>query len=184
MIHNLKNITVKELFQTDQESFDDYMSLKKLLLMNDDIFSKHKATPLMQLTYGEVGIIKKSVKNITVESIFDIFKLIYKVKLNEFMNADVVDYFYAWKYIEDQIVFIVEKEKKVLASNPDPMMEIAGAGRLQMFGEAATLINLGRSFSLDPKIIEQWTYGFVFMILAYDKTFGEVQKSYNELKRK
>lgn len=183
MIHNLKHINIGELYNLDQDTFDDYMELKKLLLINDEFFMKRKARNLNDLTYGEVGQIKRNVKDVSIKGIAEIFHLIYGIRESEFMNANVVDYFYALKYIEDQIVKLLEKENKVLSSDPDPEMEIAGSKKLQIFGEVGTMINLGRSFGMDPQEIENWKYGFVFMILAYDKTYSEVQKRYREIKK-
>ena len=160
------------------------MELKKLILINDDIFNKHKAKELGSLTYGEVGQIKRNVSKESIESVYEIFRLIYKVNRKEFFDADVIMYFYALKYVEKQIIDLVEKEKKVLYSNPDPEMEIAGSKRLSIFGEGATTINLGRSFSMDPHDIENWSYNYVFFVLAYDKIHGEVQKNYADLKKK
>lgn len=184
MKYQLKKISVKELYQLDETTFLDYLALKNMLLVNDDKFLNHEATPMTQLTFGEVGTIKSNLKTVTLDSILEIFQIIYSISDKEFFEADVVTYFYALKYIEKEIVSLIDKERKILSSIPDPIMEMAGSKRLQGFGESSTLINLGRSFGKSPEEIEQWKYGLVFMILAYDKVSGEVQKEYQQIKGK
>jgi len=118
------------------------------------------------------------------DSLFDCFTIIYGVKKTAYLGADIVSYFYAMKWIKQEIVKLIDTQKKVLEGEKDFAMEMAGAERLSIFGEFATLVIVGRSFGLDPEIIENWKYNKVFSILAYDKIHGEVQKRYNELKYK
>lgn len=180
----LPKISVKELYQLDQDQFEDYIKLKQIMLVNDDRFMNTRATPINELTFGEVGLIKSYLKDVTIDSILKTFQIMYSVKEREFYNADVVSYFYGLKYIEREFVSLVDKERKVLASMPDPEMEFAGSKRLQIFGDSATMITLGRSFGKSPMEIESWKYGMVFTILAYDKVSHEVQKAYQQIKGK
>lgn len=186
MIFQLEKITVQEFYSLEDEDLvKKYFTLESIMKVKDDRFGKFKATPLGELGYGQVMDIKDYLHNPTFQSVFECFNIVYGVKLNEYLNMDIVSYFYALKWIKQEVTIIFENRKKVLTPlERDYYLEMAGAERLNVFGEFATLLTLGRSFGLDPEIIEKWKYNKVFSILAYDKIHGEVQKRYNQLKSK
>jgi len=185
VIFDLKHITVKEFFSLDESEADKYLKLEEMLKVKNDMFGKYKATPLGELTFGDVGNIKKNLSEASFDSLFDCFKIIYNVKLGTYLSSDIVDYFYSMKWIKEEIVKLIENQRKVLKAEEDPLLKMADPkNRLGVFDELPTLIILGRSFGEDPEVIENWKYNKVFSILAYDKIHGEVQKRYNELKYK
>lgn len=181
---NLDKITVEEFFKLPEEDAAKYMDLEDILLVKDSTFAKHRATELGELTYGNIGTIRRNLTEGTFDSVYDCFKIIYGISLRKYLDADIVDYFYAFKWIKQEVLKQINNEKKVLKSDPDYYSEMAGADRLKVFGEFATLLIIGRSFSKDPEEIENWKYNKVFTILAYDKIQGEVTKRYHELKYK
>lgn len=183
-MYNLPKITVLELYQQTDVMFNKYMALEDIILVNDNRFMQYKAKPLGQLEYGQVGRLKKIITNITIDGVFEMFNIIYGVKRAAYNGADVVSYFYALKWIKQEITKLLEKEKKVLTSEPNFELELAGVKRLNMFGELGTLINLGRTFGMPPQDIERWTYNLVFSIMAYDKTSDEIKKRYSEVIKK
>lgn len=180
---DLDNITVEELYLLPPEKFKYYMDLENVMLINDDRFMKNKARSLGSLSYGDVASIKLYLQDPTFDNVLEIFKLVYKIKKQDYLKADVISYFYALKYIKKAIIDLLDKEKKALKSDPDPLLEMAGAERLGIFREMGTLINLGKSFKKNPEEIENWRYDLVFTILVYEKISGEIQKEYRNLNK-
>lgn len=178
---NLDNITVEELYSLPSQEFGYYMDLENVMLINDDRFMKYKARTLGSLTYGNVATIKNNLRDPSFDNIFEIFRLIYRISREDYLKADVVSYFYALKWIKKEVIDLLNKEKRALTSDPNPLMEMAGSKRLGIFGEMGTLITLGKQFSKTPDEIEAWRYDLVFTILVYDKISGEIQKEYRNL---
>lgn len=183
-MYNLPNITVKELYELPGDEYKKYMALDKIMQIDGDRFLRAKAKPLGTLQYGHVIEMKHSLKNIDLDALAYIFKRVYGIKKTELMEADVVSYFLALKWILKEFTNLVEKEKKVLTPAYDIDLDFAGVKRLNGFGEMGTLINLARSFNTTPQVIEAWQYNLVFTILAYDKVKGEIQTEYSKLKQK
>lgn len=177
---NLTNISVKEFFQLDEDTSLKYVELQSIM-KSQDTFLKSRAIPLGQLSFGEVATLKRNIQNPTYESLMDSFKLVFKVKQNQYLNADVVSFFYALNFIREKVIELNQKEK-VLESEIEPELEMAGVKSLSVFGEMATLINLGERYSKCPTEIESWKYNLVFAILLYDKKKGEVQQKYQKIK--
>lgn len=186
MIFQLEKITVREFYGLDDEELvGRYMKLEEIMKPNGKMFGKHRGTEIGELTFGEVVSLKNYLSEPNYKNLFECFKIVYGVNERQYLDADIVSYFYAMKWIKAGIISIVENQKKVLTpTEPDFYLEMAGAERLNVFGEFATLLILGRSFGLDPEVIEGWKYNKVFSILAYDKIHGEVQKRYHQLKSK
>lgn len=178
---SIEHITVLQFFQLqDEAKAFQYVELQSVM-KEKPVFLKRKAKPLGSLTYGEVAKLKRAISKPTFEKLLEAFQMVFGVNRNEYLNAGVVDYFYALNWIRKAILEIVEKEKKLGGNDPDPFLEMAGVKRLSAFGEMATLINLGKQFGKTPEEIENWKYNVVFSILLYEKVHGEVNKSYNEI---
>lgn len=179
---DLENITVFQFFQLNEERAYKYVELQSI--MNDKPeFLKSKAKSLGHLSYGQVAKLKRTISKPTFENLFEAFHIVFGVKMNQYLNADIVSYFYALNWIRKSVKNILQKEFKALQSDVDPYLEMAGVKRLAAFGEMSTLITLGRQFSKTPEEIENWKYNLVFSIMLYDKVYGEVNKSYNEIKK-
>jgi hypothetical protein len=184
---NLENISVRELFQIEDEEL-----FKKYLRFTDEndgfyikprgIFAKRKASPLVELTCGEVANIKLNLANPTFDNVYDCFEMVFKVKLNTYLSQDVVSYFYALNWIKENIKKLVEREKNAFGADPDPLLEMAGVKRLAAFGELNTLISIAQKYGKSPAEVENWKYNLVFALMLQDKVAGEVQHAYNELK--
>ena len=193
---NLTHITVKEFFQVDEETSNRYLELQsnmwiylmKLKEEGKDIsflnkpFLKYKAKKLGSLSFGNVAQLKRYIANPTYESLLEAFKMVYGVRQNQYLNADVVSFFYALNHIRESVIAINKKEKQ-LHSEPDADLQNAGVERLNRFGEMGTLINLGKQYAKSPAEIEEWKYNLVYAILLYDKVHGEIKKKYDEIKK-
>lgn len=176
----LDNITVKELYLS--EDINGYFELQKIMKPKPE-FGKHKAKELTDLAFDDVSKIKRVMLKPTYDGLFQVFQLVFGVRKLQYEMASVVDYFYALNHLKSEIKKIVEREKKMLTSDPDPMMSMAGSDRLNMFGELNTLKKLGMDFGKSPEEIGQWSYSLVFALTLHDKIHGEVEKRYYELKR-
>lgn len=177
---NLTNISVSDFFQLNEDEVIKYLELQSLM-KSKNVFTKRKAKELGYLTFGDVSQLKMDMAAPTFENLADSFKVVFGVKKNDYLKSDVVSFFYALNHIKESVKELIKKEK-ALESEPDPELELAGVNKLNIFGEMATLINLGEKFSKAPTEIETWKYNLVFAILLYDKKKGEVKNKYDELK--
>lgn len=178
---NLTNISVQEFFQVDEATAIKYVELQSIM-KSKPTFLKYKAKKLGSLSFGNVAQLKRYIANPTYESLLEAFKMVYGVRQNQYLNADVVSFFYALNHIRESIIEINKREKQ-LQSEPDADLQNAGVERLQRFGEMGTLINLGKQYSKSPSEIEEWKYNLVYAILLYDKVHGEIKKKYDESKK-
>ena len=181
MIFNLPNITVAEYYQLEEKEFEKYQKLNSVLLINDDLFLKRKAEKLTELTYGNVSTLKHTINEPSFDGLNEMIEIVYNIKKRDVLNADIVSYFYALKWIDKSVGEILEMEFKALQTEPDSKMELAGVQRLSVFGDLSALISLGKQFGKAPEEIQSWKYKIVFSILAYNKVYGEVEKEYNKL---
>lgn len=176
----LKKISVRQLYRLEISKFEKYMNLKNVLNSKPN-FGRHAPTPLMKLSYGNVKQILRNFSEPSYESILESFTFVYGVSEHEYLIQDVVSYFYALNWVEQEAVKIIENERKALKRTEDPILTMAGVERMAIFGELPTLIDLGQRFGKKPEEIEEWTYGTVFSIQAHDKVQHEVSKEYNKL---
>lgn len=178
---DLDNIKVSKLYQLGEVEFKKYMQLQSVL-GEKDVFPKIKATPLMDLTFGEVATLKNNLAKPTFESLYECFQIVFKVKLKTYVNQSVVDYFYAMNWLKNSVRELMEREAKTLSSDIDPLLDAAGIKRLVKFGELNTLKAIGQQFGKSPREIEDWKYSLVFSLMLHDKVSSEVQKEFNNLK--
>lgn len=181
MIYNLPKVTVKEYYSLEESEFIKYEKLYSMLLINDDLFLKHKAETLTKLSYGQVSTLKRAIMNPTFDEIMECMEIVYNIKQTKVLSADIVSYFYALKWIYQEVFKIIEREAKVLQSEPDAKMELAGIQRLNVLKELPGVIHLAKSFGKSPEEIYEWKYNLVFSILLHNKIYGEVEKAYQEL---
>jgi len=182
MIEDLENITVKELFQLEEETFNKYLKLQELLKPLDN-FCGYEAKALSHLEFGQVANLKEYFNEPTDAGILDAFKIVFGVKERQYFAADVVSYFYALNWIKIEVEKLVALEVKMLSGKPDPLMEMAGADRLQVFKELPILKRLGKEYGQPPQVIETWKYNFIFSLLLLDIVETDVQENYNQLKK-
>ena len=184
---DLENISVQELYQLEDEKlFQKYMRFSNeednFYLKPKGIFAGREATPLGSLTYGEVATIKQNLAKPTFQSIYETFDLVFNIKKTTYLTQDVVSYLYALNWIKTEIKKIIEREKKTLGGDPDPLLEAAGVHRLVPFGELNTILAIAQKYGKSPEEVESWKYNLVFSMMVHDKVSGEVQTEYNKLK--
>lgn len=183
MIHGLDNISVVQLYHLPSDDFKNYMELQGVMA-SKPMFRKMKAKKIESLEFGQVAQLKRIMLKPTYQGLVDAFKMVYGVKQSEYQNANVLDYFYALNHIKHSVTALVKKELKALNSEPDMMMQMAGADRLNVFAELNTLIDIGKQFGKAPEEVERWPYSMVFALVLHNKISGEVMKRYHELKSK
>jgi len=186
-MYNLDNISVKQFWSLQDESLaKQYLRFSNekdpYFLKPKDMFAGRIATPLGQLTYGEVSNLKHNLSTPSFEGIYECFDAVFKVKLTTYLNQNITSYFYALNWIKEQVTIILERENKTLGGERDPLLEMAGVHRLIPFGELNILKTIAQQFSTTPMEVENWKYNLVYSLMLHDKVSGEVQKSYNELK--
>lgn len=182
---DLDDITVLKLVKLEPEHFDKYVQLQNVMKAKS-VFCGNDAVQIGSLSYGSVSEIKRIFAKPTHEGIFDVFGLIFNVTKNQILRANVTSYFYALNHIINAVRSLTEKESKLLKAKADKKHELlvqAGVNRLQVFGELPVLLSLGRSFSIEPKKINDWNYNFVLSIMVHDKITEEILEDYNELNK-
>lgn len=179
----LEDITVKELYQQTPKVFESYMELQHVLNAKP-MFSNKPAKKLESLTFGEVAKLKRIVMNIRYEGLIEAFTMVFGTNKVYYEMASVTDYLPALKYINHSISILVKREMKLLSSESDPELDLAGVEKLNKFAELNVLIDLGKKFGKSPDEIQNWRYGTVFSIMLHQKTESEIQKRYIEIKQR
>lgn len=184
MIFNLKNITVRQLFELDEHEFAKYMTLKDCLKSKNE-FDGKKGIEISSLTFAEVSEIKRIFFQPTFEGLFETFERIFKTDRHRFLRSDVISYFYALNYIGESVQKIIKNERLLSPDDDEEafLMKEAGAERLKVFQELPVLLNLARSFGTTVQEVENWKYSLVFSILLHDKIQADVRKKFDELKK-
>ena len=183
MIYDLKHITIRQYYAMEDASlFAKYLKLEELMTVRDNKFGKFDAENLEDLSYGQVGLLKRLISAPTLNGIFEMFNIVYGIEQAEYYKQDIVEYFYGMKWIKQEIGRIISNENKVLSHEPDAKFELAGGKALNVFRELPSLIMLAKDYGCFPEEVELRKYKRVFADLAYIKVHGDIAKAYRELK--
>jgi len=175
---NLRNISLKKFLTLNSEEFENYHSVLKWLKPVNEI-KGNQAKELGELTFGQVCYMRKGIGK--PEMISKIFNMVFGMTEQETDSMKVVDFYGGFNHIIAELKKLSEAEKQ-LTSKPDPDWKLAGAERLNRFGELNTLIALGERFGVEPRVIEGWPYGYVFALSLQQSIGAEVQKEYAMIK--
>lgn len=183
---DLDNISVAEFFQLkDDELAKKYLRFTTpedpFYIQPSGTFQNFKGAKLGSLTYGQVAGIKQILGNPTEEIIFNAFSHIFGVKKGIYLNARITEFMAALNYIKEEVISLVETEKQLFESDPDPLMEEAGAQRLAVFGELNILKLIGMQFGKSPMEVENWSYHLVISLVVHNNTIIGIEKKYAEL---
>ena len=183
MIYNLKHITIQQYYALEDATlFAKYLKLEELMQVRDNKFGKYKASEFGDLSYGEVGLLKRLVSAPTLQGLSQIFNIVYSIELADYYKQDIVEYFYGLKWIKQEIGRIIKQENSTLSHEPDAKFELAGGKKLNAFGDYPSLVMLAKQYGCFPEEIEERKYNIVFADLAYIKVYGDIAKAYRELK--
>lgn len=177
MRNDLRNILIKDLFSLQADMFEKYHNTLKFLKPLP-IFKNKELTPIEALTFGEVISIRQNLRNQNIDGIYDIFKIVFGFKSNDFFKLKVVQFYQAFNWVQEQILLIEKREQSKLSSSPDDKLKSAGIEDLNIFQELNTLIALGEKFGKSPQEVENWTYSFVFSLMYHEKISNEINKRY------
>jgi hypothetical protein len=180
MRNDLRNISTKKLFALQTERFEQYHNTLKHLKAKPILKGK-EAKPIESLTFGEVISIRHNLQNPTIDGIFEVFNLVFGLNRKELLKANVIQFYHAFNWVQEQILSITKREQKKLTSSPDEKLKSAGIEDLNIFGELNTLIALGEKFGKAPQEVEKWTYSFVFSLMYHDKISSDINKRYTKL---
>lgn len=183
MIFNLDNISTLQFMQLPVDQANQYWELQNIMTPIDK-FGRFEGKPLGQLQFGQVAMLKDMMKDADYEGLKEAYQNIFGINEHQFQSSPVTDFLSTIGWIRKSLIELIEKENKALQSDPDPDLQLAGVARLNPFGEMNTLIAIAQQFSTTPHVVETWTYNTVFTIMLHNKTMGEVQKEYIEIKRK
>lgn len=186
---DLENISVSEFFQLkDDELAKKYLRFTDpedtFYIQPSGTFRGYLGVKLSSLTYGQVAGIKQILDNPTEEIIFNAFSHIFGVKRGVYLNAKITEFMAALNYIKEEVISLVETENQLFESDPDPLMEEAGAQRLAMFGELNILKLIGMQFGKSPMEVENWSYNLVISLVVHNNTIIGIEKKYAELTSK
>ena len=167
----LKNITIGK-----------YLSLPEQLKFRYDLVYDYikplnsfngKECNLLNLTFDEVSVVKKILANPKQETIKKLFEICYSEE--SLLKCSIFDYFQAKKYIDEEVIRMVEREKKLLKRLPNKKGKKVNTEDLNKFGSLNTKIEIGQMFGVNPYDVGNWKYNDVLHIQAYNTTVNNIQ---------
>lgn len=182
-MHNLERINVEQFYSLEEDQAAEYLVLSKMLKPKP-LFCNTEARNINSLQYGEVSLIKSAIVNPSWSSLVKAFEIVFGVSEYKQRRAEIVDYFYALRWLTRKVEEIIERENKYLSATPDPLLEMAGVEQLSRFHELPALKMLGMQYGKPPQEVETWPYSLVFSLLYMDVVETEVRNRYQELKTK
>lgn len=180
---NLDKIRVVEYLRLDEESVNNYGNLQRVLLPQDN-FLGVTANALGSLTFSQVKDIQSRFANPSFDDVLWAFDIFFGSSKHQVLRSSIIDFFYAVNWMVSEVVKSINNENKALAPSEgvDPDLELAGADRLNIFGDLNTLCELGERYSKEPSEIGEWKYNTVFAIMVKDKVEREVKAEYQRIK--
>ena len=140
----------------------------------------------MKVTYKEVRFISMLLKKGTTwNDIYEVFEIMYGVSEDLFYYSSIVDYYSCRNYIFKFISDLHKRESNLLQSidADSELWKAAGGDRLNKHSYVMPLIQLGERFNLYPLYLEDKPYNEILTLLKACKDKGEVQQSFDRLKR-
>jgi hypothetical protein len=181
---DLEDVTLDVYFGLPDASA--YVAILKHLKPRNE-FAGSKVN-LERLTYKEIRICTKLVRSgSTVQHLEVLFCTMFNVIPHRFYKARVSEYFAAQNYLLKTLHGLEQREAKLLKSIEDidtALWEMAGAERLQKFGNLAPLMQLGEIYGLWPFELEKRPYNEILTLLIAHKEKAEVTKEFQRLKAK
>lgn len=174
----IENILIKDFENLPEESQADYMFIVRALPPKQSVEGK-KAKVLESMTFGEVSVLKQSMSS---QEVFKVVSMVYDMEIKALMGWGVFDFFSALYWVRDCLNSLVERESKLLSSEPDQDLALAGIDELSRFGDQNIMIDLSERFGCFPQEIANLQYSQVFTILWRDNIMRKVQKTVSQIK--
>lgn len=180
MIEEIQNIKLKHLNRLPSDQYDQYRQVLQYLKPMDTIKGK-RANDLMQLTFNEVELIKRSFSNPDISNMETIFSIVFGLSKKELLSCKLIEFFHAYNYVIKQISVIIEQEAAKLKADTSIELQQAGIESMQIFGVLNTLDALALRYGTDPDKVKEWQYGYCFSLLYKMNMENKVQKNYNAI---
>ncbi len=182
MRSDLRNISTKRLFSLQAKRFDQYHNTLKHLKAKPVLKNK-QATPIENLSFGEVIAIKQILNNPNIDGLLQVFKMVFKLNKNKVLNIPVLDFYHAFNWVQEQVLIINKRERSQLVSKLpiDSKLKDAGIKEFNELGEMKSLIEVGKMFGKSPESIAKWRYSIVFSILKDSRIANDVNVRYNKI---
>ena len=121
---------------------------------------------------------------VTWGSISELFQIVFKCSNDEFLNAEITDYFPARNYIDNTFKIIIDNEN-VLAKGSNVNItkwQMAGGDRLNQFNKTISLDQLAERYGMYPFDLGKKPYSEIFYLISKVKTINEVNFNYSKEK--
>ena len=172
---SLTNYTLSEFLKQPLNVVQQYMEYLKYLQPIDTNIQAINLT-VMQVDNFKIMLDNPSINNmVEVVAAMNPKRAIYEMKITEFFGL--------FNSVKKQFEDITKSEQHLVSVFPNEKFDmVEGGKKMQKFGIYNTLISLAEQFHTIPQEIEKWTYSYVFTILLYNVTKGDIQKQMEKLK--
>ncbi|MBV1889255.1 MAG: hypothetical protein KUG67_03320 [Proteobacteria bacterium] len=166
----VKNITVKKYLALEY----NFTYIQAFEFIKPKNYINGKSFNLELLTFNEVNTIKILYQDINQDKIIMLFDLCFKEE--NLLTCSVLEFFQAKKYLDKAIEGLLEREKALLYSPPNPKAIAAGSRNLNRYGSANTTVSIGAQFGFRPRDVGEWLYTEVLIIQGINVTTAEIQR--------
>jgi len=171
----IKNIKIEDYYKLTNTTIYDVV-FEFLEPVNS---FKNSICDFDKLTFNQVSVFKKLINSPTFENL----RFIYSELYNQwFDNGNVIEFMQSYKWMLNKLKEVLDREKKMLFSVPDPKLIQAGINTLDKYGVWNTYINLAEQFNLNPREIGNWRYLDVLLIQARNKDVKEIRTNLSKKK--
>ena len=178
----MNDINVKQYFKLKLDKRFPYDALLNTVKPKDILGFK-----IDLLSWDDVkGINKRLQKANSLDEVFEVFQLAFKISKESFLNIDIVKYFQIKKFLIDKFVYLHKNEGLLLQSDSVDvgLWELAGGRKLDYFSDNLPLSQLAKIYGGYPFDYGKRPYNEIVYLLKMNKEQSEVDNKYQELKTK
>jgi hypothetical protein len=177
----LKNYQLNSFEAITDEEADRYAMLIQHLLPANSL-SGWEFKGLWSSPYSTYVAVKGAFRSRADGWQFQAIQAAFGLTPQQQMYCRVFDYYAALKFLEEDLLAILEKER-MLPTRSDPDLKAAGIGRLDKYGDVLTIDSLARTYHTTWEEIGRWKYSKVYTILAMENEREQIMSKYYELKQ-
>lgn len=177
----IKNITLREY--SVNPNWEDWHNVLSSLIGKNEFLGK--SFDLEEVSYKKVRELESLIsKADNYDVISEIFQRAFGCTDEEFLEAGVIDFYYAKNYLFKKIMDIRETESRLLKSVGTDVAKWkqAGGDRLNKYGGILPLTKLGKIYGAFPFELENKPYNQILVLLVYHKEEDEILSNYSKLK--
>lgn len=182
----IENISVLQYFQLEDTSeYDFYIDYVK----PSSNFGRYKSR-FKELTFDEMGYIKRAIQKPTVESIKNVFVMVFHIRdtyeqtsQDYFFNQSIFDLFRCQRQIDVEMAQISKREANAYQQRVDPkLIAIDAAKKLQPYQHQLSRMKVAEKYGKSPDEVGGWKYSLVFSILATLSQLDRINSDYAQQK--